>query len=496
MAGRTATLTVKILGDAASAAAALKGTSSQVSGLQSTVQGLAVPAAAVVAGVGAIGVATAMTAAEAEQNFGALDSVFQDSADEARAFAAVSAEAAGLSASEYAQMASLIGAQLKRTGTDMDDLAPSTDSLIQLGADLAAQFGGPTSDAVAAIGSLMRGERDPIERYAVGINEAAISAYLAEQGLSDLEGEALNQAKAQATLALLFEQTADAQGAFAREADTASGSLAIAEANMEDASAELGTALLPALATGATLLADFAKWVKENSTLVLTIVGIVGGFAAVILAVNAAMAAYAAVQAIVTAATSVWTGVQWLLNAALVANPIGIVVAAIVALVAIIVVAYNKSETFRNIVDGVFKAVTGFVTTAVDTIKRVFSGLFDILTKPFKMAQEVIGGIMDGVSGFLEILPGGQAAGGGGTPATAGLRGARALGRAAVPGGSVPGRDRLRVEGSATITHRIEDPHGALANLPGGAAAVAAELAKGTNALPLFRNLQHAAGVR
>ena len=136
-------------------------------------------------------------------------------------------------------MAAVIGAQLARTGTAQEDLAPSTNELIQLGADLAAQYGGDTADAVAAIGSLMRGERDPIERYAVGINEATIQAYLAAEGLSDLEGEALNQAKTQATLAILFEQTASAQGAFARESDTAAGAAARSTAGWEDAKAAL-----------------------------------------------------------------------------------------------------------------------------------------------------------------------------------------------------------------------------------------------------------------
>lgn len=58
-----------------------------------------------------------------------------------------------------------------------------------------------------------------------------------------------------------------------------------------------------------------------------------------------------------TVATKVWAAAQWLLNAALSANPIGLVVLAIVALVAGLVIAYQKSETFRAIVDAAFRAV-------------------------------------------------------------------------------------------------------------------------------------------
>ena len=47
-------------------------------------------------------------------------------------------------------------------------------------------------------------------------------------------------------------------------------------------------------------------------------------------------------KGIAAAATGVWTGAQWLLNAALTANPIGIVIVVIAALVAAIVIAYKN----------------------------------------------------------------------------------------------------------------------------------------------------------
>jgi hypothetical protein len=56
-------------------------------------------------------------------------------------------------------------------------------------------------------------------------------------------------------------------------------------------------------------------------------------------------------------ATKAWAAGQWLLNAALTANPIGLIVVAVAALVAGLIIAYKKSETFRNIVQGALKAV-------------------------------------------------------------------------------------------------------------------------------------------
>ncbi len=104
-------------------------------------------------------------------------------------------------------------------------------------------------------------------------------------------------------------------------------------------------------------------------------------------AMVAQLVAYRAASLATVAATKIWTGVQWLLNAAMSANPIGIIIVAIVALVAAIVLAYRNSETFRNIVQAVFRAVGAAATwlwenaikPAWEAIKVAFQVVADII---------------------------------------------------------------------------------------------------------------------
>jgi hypothetical protein len=56
-------------------------------------------------------------------------------------------------------------------------------------------------------------------------------------------------------------------------------------------------------------------------------------------------------------------------------------------------------------------------------------------------------------------------------------------------------RPTLHVSGRVTLTHKIDDPAGALDRVPGGARAIADLLNRGTDATGLYRNLQHAAGL-
>lgn len=88
----------------------------------------------------------------------------------------------------------------------------------------------------------------------------------------------------------------------------------------------------------------------------------------------------------ISAATKAWTAVQWLLNAAMSANPIGLVILAIAGLVAGFVLAWKHSETFRNIVTGAFNKVKGAAVFVWNWIKANWPLLLAILTGPFGIA--------------------------------------------------------------------------------------------------------------
>lgn len=90
------------------------------------------------------------------------------------------------------------------------------------------------------------------------------------------------------------------------------------------------------------------------------------------------------------AATGVWTAAQWLLNVALAANPVGLIIIAIAALVAGIIYAYKHSETFRRIVDAAFRAVQAAAAAAWNWIKDHWRLLLGIITGPIGAAVMVV----------------------------------------------------------------------------------------------------------
>lgn len=109
-------------------------------------------------------------------------------------------------------------------------------------------------------------------------------------------------------------------------------------------------------------------------------------------------------------AANVMAVAQRVLNAAMRANPIGLVITALVLLGTGLVLAYKKSETFRNIVNGAFNAVKSvasavlsfFTGTLWPGIQRAWNGI----SSGIATAKDKIVGSFNAVISFAKSVPG------------------------------------------------------------------------------------------
>jgi hypothetical protein len=189
----------------------------------------------------------AKSAAELEQAVGGTEAVFGSASKVIDDYAGNAADKLGLSQTAFRELTTVAGAQLKNLGLSVEDAAKQSVRLTEIGADLAATYGGTTREAVEALGSALRGEADPAERFGLALNQTAVNAKAVELGLAASKTQVDASAKAQATLALITEQSAAAQGQFAREADTAAGKQQRLAATAEDLKAAIGEGALPVM---------------------------------------------------------------------------------------------------------------------------------------------------------------------------------------------------------------------------------------------------------
>ena len=151
----------------------------------------------------------------------------------------------------------------------------------------------------------------------------------------------------------------------------------------------------------ASTSAPYMEMIANTGLALMSMAQLKGGLVAVVSglrAVKVATLAQAAASKIAVLASNAWKIAQIALNFVLSANPIGIVIMAIAGLVAILVAAYNNSETFRNICDQVWAVV-----------KDLASAVWDFLVKAFEKASAVIKEAWEWVKKFFGIEDSGPA---------------------------------------------------------------------------------------
>ncbi|MEV6681369.1 hypothetical protein AB0N09_31535 [Streptomyces erythrochromogenes] len=133
--------------------------------------------------------------------------------------------------------------------------------------------------------------------------------------------------------------------------------------------ANLLVALAPLLGTTALLINAFAQVISAVPTPVLS------ALAVVIATVTIAVKAWTLWQTISSTATRAWAATQAAWNAVMAANPILLVVGLIALLVAGVVLAYQKSETFRQIVQAAWSGIQAAASAAWELLKAAFDGI-------------------------------------------------------------------------------------------------------------------------
>lgn len=223
----------------------------------------------------------------------------------------------------------------------------------------------------------------------------------------DLGKAVLGQGKALKGIGLQFQDLHDPTANFtqlvdglttkvggfaANEGTTAAGKLEILKNRFGEVQEKVGGALMPAMDrlatftntnlmpalegisgwvadTGIPAISDFIGWIDKEKGVLVPVVGIIGG---------------------VAGAYGIWTGAQWLLNAAMDANPIGLVVLAIEALIVVVALAITHTKELTDFGISAFQSINLF---AIGVVKS-FAGV----------AQNVVNGAVDAINAILNPI--------------------------------------------------------------------------------------------
>lgn len=262
-----------------------------------------------------------------------------------------------------------IGTMSKATATADDELRPALATLVQStgsleysqellsqALDISASTGADLGTTVDALSKAYNGNMKGLKALDASLIPMIADGASFEDVMSSL--------------------AATTGGAAADAANTAAGQMKNLGIQLSEAKEGIGAALLPVVQAIIPYFIQFAEIIQNNTKLVLIIAGVIGGLAAVILTLNFALKAWTAIQTIVNGLTLAW-------NALLAANPITIVILAIVAFIAILTALYFKFDGVRKIVDTVFQAIKTGVTTSLDFLEDYIRGVLNVYKSIF-----------------------------------------------------------------------------------------------------------------
>lgn len=249
-------------------------------------------------------------------------------------------------------------AQFGLTGAQIEEMTP-------LLADYAAKTGKDIPSAAEDLGKATMGQGKALKALGIDFQDAGSASANLDQLMGGLRSQVAG-----------FAET---------DGKTAAGQAEILNNQFGEIQETVGEKLVPILLRLSAGLLEVIGFVQRNSDVLIPLAAVLGVIGAVI-------------YTIITA-VKIWTAVQTAFNVVMAMNPVLLIVLAIVALIAVIVLAYQHSETFRDIVNGAFGAVLSVVQSVWQWISDNWPLLLAILTGPIGIAVLAIVKYWDEIKG-------------------------------------------------------------------------------------------------
>ena len=270
-----------------------------------------------------------------------------------------------------------------------DVLRPALATLVQTTGDLqySQELLNASLDISAATGTELSAVTDAVAKAYAGNTKALGNLVPSVRGLIK-DGASLDE--------IMQALNATVGGAAVVAANSAEGRMKRLSLTIGETKESIGAAFLPILEKLLPYLQRFAEYAQNNSDTIVKVMLAVGALASAILVLNTAV--------------KVITASQIVLNAVMAANPVGLVVVAVAALVAGFMVLVEKTGSVKN----AFMTMGNFIMGIFEAIANNFVGMINAIIK----AINVLPGVNVPVVPRIDLpqfnIPGGSAAGGGG----------------------------------------------------------------------------------
>lgn len=337
------------------------GLESRMKSLQPAFKKMAVVGTAAFAAIGVGVYKMSQDAVSAQEIFNKFDVVFKDVSDEAEKVAQDLRNNFGLAESSAKDLLSATGDMLTGFGLSGEaalDLAGRTN---RLAVDLASftNIEGGAERASKALTKALLGQRESVKELGIAILEEDVVAKVAAmEAAGEFTDETDRQKRALATLEIAIGQSKNAVGDFARTQDSVANQQRVLKERTKELSETIGVAFLPILqqliATIQPIIKRVADWTAQNPELTKNI-------ALAALAITGLIAAIGTLGLVIPPIITGFT---------LLASPIGLVIAAVLALIVVGYLFVTRWEEFKETILWIWEEFTLVIQGYINRIKK------------------------------------------------------------------------------------------------------------------------------
>lgn len=176
-----------------------------------------------------------------------VDTVFGESSKTINDFAKNAGVQFGMTELSAKQFAGSMGAMLESMGLSGNTTKDMSLSLVGLAGDMASFYNLEHEEAWNKIRSGIAGETEPLKQLGINMSVANLEAYALSKGITTAYNEMTQAEQVTLRYNYLMEQTANAQGDFAKTSDSFANQQRILSLQFENLATNIGTFLLPNL---------------------------------------------------------------------------------------------------------------------------------------------------------------------------------------------------------------------------------------------------------
>lgn len=357
-------------------------------------------------------------ASDYEENLNKIDVAFANSADVVKEWGNNATKQFGLSKNQALEATALFGDMATSMGLSHEEAADMSMSLAGLAGDLASFKNIGVDQAMTALNGVFTGETESLKTLGVVMTDTNLNAYALEKGMGKTTDQMSQAEKVQLRYAYIMDMTKNAQGDYARTSDGTANSLRTFQGAVDNLNIALGQHLLPVLTPlvqkATALIEKFAEADPKTQQLVLKIAALAAVIGPVLIISGTLISSVGNIVGVFGKVSGVISGAGKVIG--WITSPVGLTVAAIIALIAIGYLLISNWETVKAIASDVWIEIqslfqmfdnylTGIFTTdwtqSFGIFGNILNGFFANVSNIWNAVKRIFSGIVDFVAGIF-----------------------------------------------------------------------------------------------